>query len=808
MGIYELGKFQLKKYWDPAKLPFKSTKDLQPLNGIIGQERAVKAMEFGTKINRTGYNIYISGISGTGKTTYARDYISMIAKKQQIPDDWCYVYNFENPSQPTAISLPHGMGKIFTKDIKKLIIDVREEIVKAFRGEDYEKQKTEILKKIQDKRNIIFQEFDGYAKEQGFKVNAGNSGIYFTPIIDGKELNEDEYDELDDNTKKVINNKLNDIQIQAVDFLRKMKDLEKDASIGWRKLENEIGLFAVRLHVDEIKDKYNEFPKVLKYLDALEEDILSNLDDFKEDDENDNEQQTFTKLLHNQQKKIPNKYSVNLLVDNSKVDGAPVIVEYNPTFNNLFGTIEYENKLGTLVTDFSMIKPGSIHIGNGGYLILQVKDILSTSYIWENLKKILKTKSISIENLRDQFGLFGTSTLKPDPIPIDIKIVLIGSEYIFQLLYQFDEDFQKLFKIKVDFDDEMEANEHNLIDIAQFISGFCERERSRHFTKKAVIKVAEYSSRLVENQQKFSTRFNEIVEIIAEADTWAQIEGMDIITAHDVSRAIHEKLYRSSKYDKKLLEILQDGTIMVDIDGEEIGQINGLAVMNMGNFTFGKPSRITANTYIGKNGIVNIEREVSMSGNTHSKGVMILEGYIGRKYAQNIPLTLSASITFEQLYSGIDGDSASSTELYAILSSLAEVPIKQGIAVTGSVNQKGEIQPVGGVTYKIEGFFDLCKTMGLTGEQGVIIPFQNIKNLTLKDEVIEAVDKGLFHIYAVKTIDDGIEILTGIPAGKKLNDGTFEAGTIHEMVYNKLKSYAITMFNFGKENEKGRHTNE
>ena len=616
-------------------------------------------------------------------------------------------------------------------------------------------------------------------------------------------MGEEEYNQLDEEKKKSINDKLTEIQLQAVEVMHKIKELEKEAKKKVRDLENRIGTFAVAIHVEDMKRKYTSYPKILKYLEDLMQDVLESISIFRESDSS--EDNPLVQAFRKGAGAVHSKYKVNLLVDNSDREGAPVIIEYNPTYSTLFGSTEYENKLGTIVTDFTMIKPGAIHMANGGYLILQAKDVLSIPFMWEGLKKVLKTKTITVENLRDQWGLLSMSGLKPEPVPVDIKVILVGNNLLFQLLHQLDEDFGKLFKVKVDFDDEMEANDQNLLSLAKFISGYCRREKIRHFSRDAVLSVADYACRLVENQDKFSTRFNDIVEILVEADTWAEISGNSIITDRDVKKAIYEKEYRSNKYDEKLMELLEKDIIMVKVDGEAVGEINGLSVIHLGDYVFGKPSKITATAFMGRSGIVNIEREVEMSGNVHSKGVMILSAYIGEQYAQEIPLSLSANITFEQLYSGIEGDSASSAELYALLSSLAEVPIKQGIAVTGSINQKGEIQPVGGVTYKIEGFFQLCKARGLTGEQGVIIPYQNIKNLVLKDEVIKAVEEGKFHIYPVKNVDEGIEILMGLPAGRKLEDGFFEKDTIHEKVYNKLRRYALTMINFGKgEVDKGR----
>ncbi len=794
----ELEPKQLKKQWPSSCLPIKTTEELEPLQGIIGQERAVRAMEFGVRIKVPGYNIFLTGVSSTGKTTYAKEYITQIAKQQPVPDDWCYVYNFENPSQPVAIRLPAGKGKEFLRDMEELIEDLKAEISRAFGGDEYENEKALIYKEMQEKRNELFNQFNEYAKQQGFQVNTSSAGIYFTPIIDGQALDEEEYNKLDEETKKSINERLTQIQLQAVEVIKKIRELEKEAKKRVSELENRIGTFAVGIHIEDMKKKYGAYPKILKYLDDLMKDVLQSISHFKEG-ESSEEDNTIVRALRRTAESAQHKYKVNLLVDNSDREGAPVVIEYNPTYSALFGSLEYENKWGTMVTDFTMIKPGAIHLANGGYLILQAKDVLSVPFMWEGLKKVLKTKSITVESLRDQWGLLNMSGLKPEPIPVDIKVVLVGSDLLFQLLHQLDEDFAKLFKVKVDFDDEMEANEENLLGLAKFIGGYCRRENLRHFSRDAVLRVADYASRLVENQEKFTTRFSDIIEIIVEANTWAEVAGKSVVTSQEVKKAIEEKEYRSSKYDEKLMELLKNDVIMVDTEGEAIGQINGLAVINLGDYVFGKPTKITATTFMGRSGIVNIEREVEMSGRIHSKGVMILSAYIGEQYAQEIPLALAANITFEQLYSGIEGDSASSAELYAILSSLAEVPIKQGIAVTGSVNQKGEIQPIGGVTYKVEGFFELCKARGLTGEQGVIIPYQNIKNLVLKDEVIEAVREGKFHIYPIKTIDEGVEILMGIPAGKKLENGFFERGTLHEKVYNKLRQYALTMVNFGKE---------
>lgn len=788
----------LRKECDPNSFEFNDTSELESLEGIIGQERAVRAMTFGLKINTRGYNIFMSGMTGTGKTSYALNYIKKIAKNCKTPDDWCYVHNFENPNQPKAINLPAGLGRVFKKDMEDFIKVLQLEISRAFDSEDYEREKASIANEYQEKKSALLDELNQDAEKQGFKVKTTNAGIYFLPVIEGRTITEEEYGELDEKIKHEITERSNIVQLETLEIIRKIKNVEKEAEERVAEWENKIALFAVGMQINDMKEKYKDYKEVVKYLEQLQEDILKNLDDFREEEYSE-EQQLILPWIKSNEGVPTDKYKVNLLVDNSGLEGAPVIVDFNPTYYNLLGKLEYENEFGTMTTDFTMIKGGLFHQANGGYLILQAKDVLSNVQSWEALKRALKTRQIAIENMKEQMGLVSVSALKPEPIPLQIKVILVGSEYLHQALYEYDEDFKKLFKIKVDFDEEMDRSQDNTLKLAQFISSFCRRENAPHFDRTGVAKVVEYSSRLVDDQNKLSTRFNDIVEILCESAAWAEIEGSSLVKAEHVKKAVQEKIYRSNKYDNKLLELLKDGTIILDTEGEVIGQINGLTVLDMGDYCFGKPTRITANTFMGEKGIVNIEREIEMSGTSHTKGVLILSGYIGQKYAQDIPLSLTASLCFEQLYNGVDGDSASSAELYAVLSSLAEVPIKQSIAVTGSVNQKGEIQPIGGVNEKIEGFFGLCKERGLTGKHGVIIPCQNVRNLALNDEVIEAVKEGKFNIYAVKTIDEGIEILTGKSAGEKKEDGTYPEGTINYFVYEKLKKYAKTVAGFGKE---------
>jgi len=795
MAVTPLSANELRKKCDPSIFKFHDTSVLTPSRELIGQKRASEATEFGLSIQLDGYNIYMAGESGEGKTRYALESAQRQARFMPVPDDWCYVYNFEDSNRPMAINLPAGMGRKFKKDMEDFVKIIEQEISKAFDGEEYEEERSRIIKEFRDKKDEYVMQLSNEAAERGFRVKLANSGIYFMPIINGKPLSEEEFRALDEETKIEMSKSSEELQTETNDTIRKIREIEMEAEAAIKEWENQIALYAVGIHIDDLKDKYSQYPLVVEYLDKVREDILNNIDSMVERDYGEDQQNMLAQLIMMKkggEEKPYDRYKVNLLVDNSRLHGAPVIVDYNPTYYNLMGRCEYENEFGTMTTDHTLIKPGLFHQANGGFLILQVNDVLSNPQSFEAIKRTLKTRQIIIENIKEQMGLVAVSALKPEPIPISVKIILVGSSEIYHLLYNYDRDFRKYFKIKADFDDHMDRTDENIYRLAQYIGAFCNKEGIRHFDRSAVAEVVNYSSWLVQDQNKLTTRFSEIVNILGEAGTWARIEGSRLVTERHVKKAIAEKKKRSGKYNEELLEMIREGTLMIDTDGYAVGQINGLAVVDMGDYAFGKPNRITAATYMGRTGILDIEREVETGGTTHSKGVLIISGYIGKKYAQEIPLSLSASICFEQLYSGIEGDSASATELFAILSSLSDLPIYQGIAVTGSVNQMGYIQPIGGATFKIEGFFEICKINGLNGKQGVIIPYQNIKNLVLSDEVVEAVEKGLFHIYPIKTVDEGIEILTGVPAGERLPDGTYPVGTVNDRVYKKLRYFAET----------------
>ncbi len=789
---------KLKRKCDYSKFDFETTETLSPTIGIIGQERAVRAMEFGLTIKNKGYNIFMMGPIGTGKTTYAKSIVTQMAENEKVPNDWCYIYNFNEPDKPLALTLPAGKGPILSRDMDDLIEQVQATIIRVFNSEDYERAKNDIIGEFQSKSNELLEELEKEAEKDGFLLRRTNTGIVSIPIKDGKPLEQEEFDQLNEEEKKLIEANRQKTQTKMAESTRKLKILEREARTTVAKLDKEMVLETINPYVLELKNKYEDDHMICDYLDKIEEDIIENLEFFKDKDDS---QIPFPWVAQFKHEFALNKYKVNVFVNNGDLKGAPVVIETNPTYYNLIGGVEYRSLFGELTTDVTMIKSGAIHRANGGYLILQAFDVLNAFMAWDVLKRILKHRKVQIENIGEQYRAIPTVSLKPEPIPVDLKVIMIGNSFIYHLLYNYDDDFKKLFKVKADFDTRMPKTSETMTEYAQFISYHCNKEGLKHFTKDGVAAIIEYASRLVEDQKKLTTNFNRVLDMIYEANVWAERDGTEYIDEEHVNKAIKEKLFRSNRIEERIQELIQDGKILIDTKGESIGQVNGLAIYDFGDFVFGKPTRITAKTYMGRNGIINIERESNLSGNIHDKGVLILSGYLGGKYGQDKPISLSASIGFEQAYEGVDGDSASSSELYTILSSLAELPINQGIAVTGSVNQHGEIQPVGGVTEKIEGFFAVSKVQGFTGKQGVIIPYQNIDNLMLSDEVIEAVKEGKFHIYPIKNVDEGIELLTGIPAGKERKNGSYPKGSVNYLVNEKLKRFAQEIVAFGKDKD-------
>ncbi len=794
----ELTYEDLKNKCDISKFEFSKTSDLEPFFGIIAQERALDAIKTAMKIKERGFNLYVCGSMGIGKTSYVTSVINSIAKHENIPNDYCYIYNFDNPNEPIAISLSPGEGIEFKLDMNRFITKILDRLSKDLSGEKYEKDKKAINDRYSKIKEKLMSELDKQTTSQGFKIRSTENGIYFSPMYNGAVLNEQEFNKLEDNVKKEFEERSPKIQELTMDVLRKIDIIEKECASVLKEWQSNIATFAISQTMSDLKIKYKKNLKIQNFLYSIQNDILKNIEIFKQYTLNrDNTKNTNTSITNtpiSPTYATPTKpwenYRVNLIVDNDKLEHAPVIISKNSNYYDLFGKLEFETVMGAVKTGYNMLKPGLIHKANGGYIILNIKDLLVSTPLWEAFKRVIRNQELSIDSSRDIPQPVTIASLKPEAIPVNAKFVLIGSEMHYQQLSAMDPDFKKLFKIKADFDDTYERTDENILKLAKYIAYVCKKHSLLPFNNLGVAQIVEYSSKCANDKTKLTAIAQDIVDIIIEADFVAKSNNKKVVTDKEVLTAIKNKSARVSKYDENISKMINDGTILISTDGEKIGQINGLTILNTGDISFGKPVRITANTFIGKNGIVNIEREVSMSGTTHSKGIFILAAYIGEKYAQDFPLSLTASICFEQLYNGVDGDSASSTELYAILSSLSSIPINQSLAVTGSVNQKGEIQPIGGVTEKIEGYFNICKKNGLTGKQGVLIPHQNIINLALKDEIIEAVKNGKFHIYPVETIDEGIEILTGVKSGKLLEDGTYEKKSINFLVYEKLKQYA------------------
>ena len=785
----ELNYRDLKMTCDTNLFKFNTTDELESIDTGIGQDRGIKALEFGLQVDVKGYNLYLEGPSGVGKTMYTKHYLEKISAKKKVPSDWCYIYNFNNPNEPIAVSLPAGQGKVFKEAMQNFIKEIKQDIQKTFNADDFEKEKALIKKEFEEKRSALLDKLNKDAKEYNFHVKSAQNGIYMMPIVDGKTIEEEEFNKLPDDVKEEYEQKSVIVQEKIMDVISQIKEVERQSDKRISEWQSNIALLTINAHINFIKSKYKRNKKIVKFLNDVKQDVLKNIPTFLEEDKDNQKDQNATAPQMKKADPCLN-YRVNLFIDNSNHTGAPVIMDSNYSYHNIFGSLEYENYYGALKTDHTMLKPGLLHQANGGYIIFQAKDLLANGICYEALKKALRIKELGIENANEQRSSMIMISLKPEPIPLDLKVLLIGNSAIYQTLLAMDSDFRKLFKIKVEFEDEAPINEENVNKLARFVHGFCSQEELPPLDKYAMARIVEYASKLAGDKSKLSTRFNELAQIIGEAATWAKMSKSKIVTEEFINKALVERINRVKKYDTRYLDMIKEHSILINTSGYEVGEINGLTVMTIGDYTFGKPAKITVNTYTGKTGIVNIEREVELSGSTHSKGVLILTGYLGEMFAQDIPLCLTASICFEQLYNGVDGDSASSTELYGLLSSLSGIPINQAIAVTGSVNQKGHIQPIGGVNEKIEGFFQICKLRGLDGSHGVMIPVQNVKNLQLSDDVVDAVKNGLFHIYSVSTIEEGIEVLTGVPAGKKDKYGKFPAGTVNSLVYEKLKKYA------------------
>ena len=794
--VKELSFEELRRQCDPKLMRCETTEEIQPLEEIIGQKRALRALKFGLDITQRGFNIYAAGYPGTGRTTAVKDFLDEVAKRKSVPSDWCYVNNFDNPYEPRAIRLPPGEGKAFQTAMSSLIAAVQAALPKAFESDEFAARKEETIKAVEEDRNELFSQLNKKAQQEGFVLQSTPVGLLVIPVLKGKPLSEREFMSLNPQVRDEIQKRRDKVDAETRSAMRQLRSLEGKINEELQKLNHDVALYSVGHLFEDLKAKYKDFPEVLAYLDEMKEDILGNLSQFLKP-ETPTQEAPPSPFPVPWMKELPfRKYEVNMIVDNSDLKGAPVIIESNPTYQNLFGRLEKEAQFGVLTTDFTMIRGGSIHKANGGYLVLPVLEMLQNMFTWESLKNALKNRKIAIEEVGERLGFITTKGLRPEPIPLNIKAILIGNPEWYQMLYIYDRDFKELFKVKADFDVTMDRTEENMHNYAAFICTFCKKENLKHLDASAIAQIIEYGSRLAEDQAKMSTRFADVADVIREACFYADQDNAEYVTASHVRKAIEEKLYRSNLIQEKIREMIERGVLLIDTEGEAIGQLNGLSVMSLGDFMFGTPSRVTASIGLGREGVIDIEREAKMGGPIHTKGVLILSGYLAQKYAQDKPLSLSARLVFEQSYGGVEGDSASSTELYAILSALSGLSLKQNFAVTGSVNQRGEVQAIGGVNEKIEGFFEVCKAKGLTGQQGVIIPESNVQNLMLKGEVGEAVRSGKFHVYPAKTIDQGIEVLTGVKAGERRPDGTFEEGTVNDRVDKRLREMAEKITEF------------
>ena len=753
----ELTPKDLKDICNPNLFKFETTKELVDTTDLVyGQERGIKALEFGTDINIKGYNLYLEGPSGTGKTMYTKKFLAQKALKEKTPKEG------------------------FVKDVRK---DLR----KTFNNEDFEKEKQIIKQEFEQKREELLEKLNQKTMMQGFQVRSTENGVYMMPVLDGKTLVEEEFDELDESVKREFEERSNLVQEQIFQALAEIKTIEKEAEKKVEEWQSNIALMTINVHINSIKANYKRNKKISTYLDGIKKDILKNINFFLASDA---ELKANAQMQRGEVREPWLNYRVNLIIDNSNLEGAPVIMDTNYSYYNIFGGLEYENQYGALKTDYMMIKPGLLHKANGGYIMFQANDLLSNPLCYESLKKALKVKELNIDNSAERRNGVMLVSIKPEPIPLAVKVLVLGNSNIYHTLLSLDDDFRKLFKIKAEFEEDAPKTVENIERLSKFVRSFCTQENLLDLDKEAMAKLVEFTSKMADDKDKLSTQFSEIGEVVGEASVWAKKDKQKVIGKKYIQKALDERIERIKKYDTRYLQMIKEETLLIDTEGYTVGQVNGLTVIKIGDYSFGKPARITASTYAGKDGIINIEREIDMSGPSHSKGVYILTGYLGEQFAQDIPLSLSANLCFEQLYGGVDGDSASSTEAYAMLSSLSGIPINQSIAVTGSINQKGFIQPIGGVNEKIEGFYQICKLRGLNGDQGVIIPKQNVRNLSLNDELIEAVRKGKFHIYAISTIDEGIEILTGVPAGQKDSQGRFPLGTINYLAQEKLKKFS------------------
>jgi lon-related putative ATP-dependent protease len=791
---WELKPESLRAVCEPDSLGFETTLDVPPLGKkVVAQDRAVHALEFGLGVKDLEYNIFVAGPPRAGKTETIMSYVQELAAKEPTPPDYIYVHSFKDPEKPQALHLPKGKGRVLRSDMEELIASLKVQVPEVFESEDYSSRREALMHGFTQERNKTLQELDTKAGEEGFILNISPTGLMIFPGKEGKPLSEDELKALSEDERETLRQKSSTLHNEMNDAIRKIRKMEKEFQEKEKKLDQDVALYVVGHHIEELREKYEDLPQVLDYLKEVQEDILKNIDDLKR---RPGAQGPFP--FPTPEPSVV-QYQVNVFVDHSETQGAPVVMENNPTYPNIFGAVERRAQFGALLTDFTLIRSGALHRANGGYLVLEALDLLRWYFSYEALKRCLKNREVKIEDPMEMFGMITTRSLQPQPIPLNIKIILVGDPYIYQLLYAYDEDFHKFFKVKAHFDWRMRKTDDHVREFFEMLAGYCKEEQLMPIHKTGMARLVEYAQELGGHQQKLTLQLKEVQDVLKEANYWARTNTHEVIFGSDVDKAIAEKTYRADLPEEKLQEFIDEGMLFIETQGQVVGQMNGLSVYALGDHAFGRPSRITATIALGKEGVVTIDRESQLSGNIHNKGVLILAGFLKSRFAQDKPLTLSASLCFEQSYGMVEGDSASLAELCTLLSALAEIPLRQDIAMTGSMSQRGEAQPIGGVNWKIEGFYKVCKARGLNGSQGVIIPKANVPELMLKKEVVDAVREGTFHVWAVGHADEALEILTGLPAGKRLADGSFEPETVNGKVDRRLKH----MMELAKELMKG-----
>ena len=789
--LRELGSIELCRRCDEEQFSFRTTAELSDFKNIIGQQRAVDAVQFGIGIRREGYNLFALGPSGTGKQSVVQQYLREKAVEQPTPPDWIYVNDFAHPQKPRALELPPGLGAVVKQDVERLVEELHSAIPSAFESDNYRARKQSIEDELKQRQEGAFNELQQRGEEQNIALVRTRAGIVFAPTKNGEVISPDDFKALPESERERIEANISTLQEQLESILDQIPAWEKELREKVRTLNREVTAFAVGHLIGDLRTKFAELPELIGHLAAMERDVIDNVDDFLRPAEQGLE--ALVSLPPGRDLKtapISRRYQINAIFDHRPIAGAPVIYEDHPTYNNLIGQIEYVSHLGSLVTDFSLIKAGALHRANGGYLILDVLKLLQQPYAWEALKRALRSSEIRIEPLGQMLGFLSTSSIEPKPIPLNLKVVLLGDSVFYYLLCALDPDFGELFKVAADFDDQMERTGESSLAYASLVGTLARKECLLPFDRRAVCRIIDRSARMAGDAEKLSTRMGSIVDLLREADYWARQSDHPVVNDGDVQRALDAQIHRSDRIRERIYEEINHGMILIDTIGEKVGQVNGLSVLQLGSFSFGRPSRITARVSLGKGEVIDIEREVELGGPIHSKGVLIISSFLGSRYAPDRPLSLTASLVFEQSYGAVEGDSASAAEMFALLSALADAPLKQSIAVTGSVNQHGQIQPIGGVNEKIEGFFDVCKASGLTGEQGVLIPLSNVRHLMLRKDVVDAVEAAQFHVYSMQTIDDGLEILTGTPAGERGRSGYFPDGSVNRRVEAKLTELA------------------